>query len=44
MGFYLCNCSLKILESIRELLKWEFTWECEGSFPHTLLHSWEHEM
>jgi hypothetical protein len=24
--------------------KWEFTWECEGSFPHTLLHSQEHEM
>jgi len=24
--------------------KWELTWECEGSFPHTLLLSWEHEM
>ncbi len=24
--------------------KWEFTWECGGSFPHTLLHSREHEM
>jgi len=24
--------------------KWELTWECEGSFPHTLLHYWEHEM
>jgi hypothetical protein len=22
-----------------ELPTWEFTWECEGSFPHTLLHS-----
>jgi hypothetical protein len=27
-----------------QLPKWEFPWECEGSFPHTLLHSWEHEM
>jgi hypothetical protein len=24
--------------------KWYFTWECEGSFPHILLHSHEHEM
>jgi hypothetical protein len=24
--------------------KWEFAWECEGSFSHTLLHSQEHEM
>jgi len=24
--------------------KWELTWECEGSFLHTLLHSREHEM
>jgi hypothetical protein len=24
--------------------KWEFIWECGGSFPHTLLHSQEHEM
>jgi hypothetical protein len=24
--------------------KWEFTWECEGSFPHTLLHFQEHVM
>jgi len=22
-----------------QLPKWELTWECEGSFPHTLLHS-----
>jgi hypothetical protein len=27
-----------------QLPKWELIWECEGSFPHTLLHSWEHEM
>jgi hypothetical protein len=24
--------------------KLEFIWECEGSFPHTFLHSQEHEM
>jgi hypothetical protein len=24
--------------------KWELTWECGGSFPHTLLHFREHEM
>jgi hypothetical protein len=27
-----------------ELPKWELIWECEGSFPHILLHSQEHEM
>jgi len=27
-----------------QLPKWELIWECGGSFPHTLLHSWEHEM
>jgi hypothetical protein len=27
-----------------QLPKWEFTWECRGSFPHTLMHSQEHEM
>jgi hypothetical protein len=27
-----------------QLPKGEFTWECEGSFPHTLLHSREHKM
>ncbi len=27
-----------------QLPKWEFTWECEGSFPHTLLHCQKHEM
>ncbi len=26
-----------------EFPKWEFIWECEGSFLHTLLHSQEHE-
>ncbi len=31
MGFDPWNCTLKIWESI-----WEFTWECEGSFPHIL--------
>jgi len=24
--------------------KWEFIWECEGSFSHTLLQSREYEM
>jgi hypothetical protein len=27
-----------------EFPKWELTWECEGSFLHTLLHSQKHEM
>jgi hypothetical protein len=27
-----------------QLPRWEFTWECEGSFLHTLLHSQKHEM
>jgi hypothetical protein len=27
-----------------QLPKWELTWECGGSFPHTLPHSGEHEM
>jgi hypothetical protein len=27
-----------------QLPKWEFIWECGGSFPHTFLHSQEHEM
>jgi hypothetical protein len=27
-----------------QLPKWELTWECGGSFPHTLLHFREHEM
>jgi hypothetical protein len=32
LGFGSCNRSLKIQ-------KWKFLWECEGSFPHTFLHS-----
>jgi hypothetical protein len=27
-----------------QLPKWELPWECEGSFSHTLLHSWEYKM
>jgi len=27
-----------------QLPKWELIWECGNSFPHILLHSWEHEM
>ncbi len=27
-----------------QLPKWESTWECVGSFPHSFLHSQEHEM
>jgi hypothetical protein len=27
-----------------QLPKWEPIWECVGSFPHTFLHSQEHEM
>jgi hypothetical protein len=41
MGFDPCNRPLKIWESIGTPT---FIWECEGSFPHTLLHSREHEM
>jgi hypothetical protein len=45
MGFDPCYCSLKIWESIRsQLPKWEFTWECGGSFLHTLPHFRGHEM
>ncbi len=38
MGFDPCNCALKIWESIWDSNSpcWEFPWECEGSFPHTL--------
>jgi hypothetical protein len=44
MGFDPFNFLLKIWDSIGsqlglQLPKWEFTWECEGSFPHTLLYS-----
>jgi hypothetical protein len=35
MSFDPCNHLLKIP-------KWELTWECGGSFPHTLLHSRAH--
>ncbi len=41
MNFYTWNFSLKIW---LQLLKWEPTWECVGSFLHTPLHFWEHEM
>jgi len=49
MIFNPCNYSLKIQESIGgpsrlQLPKWELTWECVGSFPHTFLHSQKHEM
>jgi hypothetical protein len=27
-----------------QLPKWEFTWECVGSFSHTFLHFQEHEI
>jgi hypothetical protein len=27
-----------------QLPKWEPTWECVSSFPHTFLHSRKHEM
>jgi hypothetical protein len=44
LGFGLCNRSLNI-KSLPgfQLPTWEFTWECEGSFSHTLLHSRGHE-
>jgi len=45
MGLDPYNYPLKIQKFTGTLtLKWEFIWECEGSFPHTLLHSQEHEM
>jgi hypothetical protein len=49
MGLDPYNRSLKVWESIEspsklQLPKWEFTWECEGSFLHVILHSWKHEM
>jgi hypothetical protein len=43
MGFDPYNRPMKIWECIGtptpKLLKWEFTWECEGSFPHSFLLS-----
>ncbi len=45
MRFDPCNHSLKIQESTETPTpKVRVPWECEGSFPHTLLHSREHEM
>jgi hypothetical protein len=44
MSFDPCNYPLKIWESIGTPTKCELTLECEGSFPHILLHSREHEM
>jgi hypothetical protein len=45
MNFDPYDYILNIQESIRiPTPKWELTWECGGSFPHTLLHSREHEM
>jgi hypothetical protein len=40
------NGSHKLILDIYVLThaKWKFTWECGGSFPHTLLHSQEYEM
>jgi hypothetical protein len=45
MNFDYCNWSLKIRKSIKNpTSKVGVTWECVGSFPHTLLYSQEHEM
>jgi hypothetical protein len=45
MGFDPCNCTLKIQESMgTPTPNMEFTWDYEGSFPHTFWHSQEHEM
>jgi hypothetical protein len=45
MGFDPYNHSLKIWESIKlQLPRWELTWQCGGSFSHTLPHSQEHEI
>jgi hypothetical protein len=44
MGFDPCNCSMKIRDSIETLiLKVGAHLGVWGSFPHTLIHSWEHE-
>ncbi len=40
LSFDPCSRPLNILEST--VPKWELSWECEGSFPHTFLHSREH--
>jgi hypothetical protein len=45
MSFDPCNRSLKIREFIKTLIpKVGVHLGVWGSFPHTLLHSWEHEM
>ncbi len=45
LGFDPCNLLLKIWKPIGiPTPKMRAPWECEGSFPHTLLHSREHEM
>jgi hypothetical protein len=45
MGFDTCNLFLNFESPPGlQLPKWELTWECGGSFPHTLPHSQEHEM
>jgi hypothetical protein len=45
MSFDPCNRPLKIQKSIKTPTpNWEPTWECAGSFTHTLLHFQEHEM
>jgi len=45
MGFDFCNWSLKIRKSIgTSTSKVGAQLGCGGSFPHTLLHSHEHEM
>jgi hypothetical protein len=36
MGFDPCNCTLRFESPSRfQFPKWDFTWECGGSFPHT---------
>jgi len=55
-GFHIINSSIQWILTLAiflwrfespsglQLPKWEFTWECGGSFPHTLPHSQEDEM
>jgi hypothetical protein len=45
MGFDPYNRSLKFGSPLGlQFSKWEFTWECGGSFSHTFSHSKEHEL
>jgi hypothetical protein len=45
LGFNPYNCPLNIREHTKTPTPKEGApWECEGSFPHTLLHSRGHEM